>query len=68
MTRNVGGIDRVLRIIIGLAVLSLTLLLEGDMRWAGLLGLLPLITGIVGNCPLYTVIGVSTCPLKPSRR
>lgn len=61
MTRNVGGIDRVLRIVAGLALLSLLLLLDGDMRYLGLIGLVPLATALLGWCPAYTLIGVNTC-------
>ncbi|HEY9214207.1 MAG TPA: DUF2892 domain-containing protein [Ancylobacter sp.] len=64
MTQNVGPIDRVLRVIIGFALLSLLFVLEGNLRWLGLIGLVPLLTALVGNCPLYSIVGLSTCPLK----
>jgi hypothetical protein len=35
--------------------------LNGDARWFGLIGLVPLLTGIVGNCPLYSLLGIDTC-------
>ncbi len=60
MTPNVGTIDRVLRVIIGLAILSLYFVLEGDMRWVALVGLIPLLTGTVRFCPLYALIGLNT--------
>ncbi|PZQ85078.1 MAG: DUF2892 domain-containing protein [Ancylobacter novellus] len=63
MTRNVGTVDRVARVIIGLAILSLLFVLEGNLRWLGLIGLVPLLTAVTGNCPLYSIIGLSTCPL-----
>lgn len=63
MARNVGTTDRIIRIIIGLAVLSLLFVLEGNLRWLGLIGLVPLLTAVTGNCPLYSIIGLSTCPL-----
>lgn len=63
MTRNVGTVDRVARVIIGLAILSLLFVLEGNLRWLGLIGLVPLLTALTGNCPLYSIIGLSTCPL-----
>lgn len=63
MTRNVGNIDRVVRVIIGVALLSLIFVLEGNLRWIGLVGLVPLLTALVGNCPLYSIVGLSTCPL-----
>jgi len=64
MTTNVGGIDRVLRIVIGIAVLALFFMLEGNARYWALVGLVPLFTGLFRTCPLYSVIGVNTCPMK----
>lgn len=64
MTRNVGTTERYIRILAGFAVLSLVFLLEGAARWWGLLGLVPLVTGIAGFCPLYAVLGISTCGKK----
>ncbi len=64
MTTNVGGIDRVLRIVVGIAVLALFFVLEGNARYWALVGLVPLFTGLFRTCPLYSVIGVNTCPTK----
>lgn len=64
MKANVGGLDKVLRIVAGLGVLSLVLILEGPARWWGLVGLVPLLTGLIGWCPAYTLIGLNTCPAK----
>jgi hypothetical protein len=64
MKANVGGIDKVLRIVIGLAVLSLVFMLEGAARWWGLVGLMPLFTGLFGFCPAYRLFGINTCPLE----
>jgi hypothetical protein len=64
MTTNVGGIDRILRIVVGIAVLALFFVLEGNARYWALLGLVPLFTGLFSTCPLYSVIGVNTCPMK----
>lgn len=64
MIRNVGGIDRILRIVVGLVVLSLVFVLDGGARWWGLVGLVPLATGLFRNCPLYSLLGLSTCPLR----
>jgi len=61
MKANVGGIDRTLRIIVGLVLLSLLFILEGNARWWGLVGLLPLLTGVVGWCPAYVPFHLSTC-------
>lgn len=64
MIQNVGGIDRILRIVVGLALLSLLVLLEGNARWWGLIGLVPLGTALFRWCPAYMLIGTSTCPAK----
>lgn len=59
---NEGNVDRVLRVVLGVALLSLVFV--GPQSWWGLVGLVPLMTGLVGSCPLYTLFGVSTCPRK----
>jgi Protein of unknown function (DUF2892) len=64
MKANVGGIDKVLRIVVGLAVLSLVLVLPEPNRWLGLLGLVPLLTGFMNFCPLYSILGLNTCPAQ----
>ena len=64
MKANVGSIDRVLRIALGLALLSAVFLLDGSARWFGLIGLVPLVTATVRFCPAYTVLGVNTCPAE----
>jgi hypothetical protein len=64
MKANVGSIDRVLRIVLGLALLSAVFLLDDSARWFGLIGLVPLLTATIRFCPLYTVLGVSTCPAE----
>ena len=64
-TTNVGTLDRVIRVIVGLAlVLGFFLGPEGAWSWLYLLGLVPLVTGLVGSCPVYTLLGVSTCPAR----
>lgn len=63
MKTNVGNIDRTIRVIAGLAILSLYFVLEGDMRWFALVGLVPLATATMRWCPAYTLIGVNTCPV-----
>jgi hypothetical protein len=57
MTVNVGGIDRILRIVAGLAVLSLFFVLEGNARYWALVGFVPLFTGIFRFCPAYSLVG-----------
>ncbi|MBN9469404.1 MAG: DUF2892 domain-containing protein [Bosea sp.] len=64
MIRNVGGIDRLLRIVVGLVLISLIFVVEGGVRWWGLVGLVPLLTGLFQTCPLYSVFGLNTCPLR----
>lgn len=64
MVKNVGGIDRILRIIIGLAlILGFFLNTEATYRWAYLLGIIPLLTGIFQTCALYRILGINTCPI-----
>ncbi|MBK8062949.1 MAG: DUF2892 domain-containing protein [Betaproteobacteria bacterium] len=64
MKSNVGGIDKILRIAAGLIVLGLFFVLEGNARYWALVGLVPLFTGLFNFCPLYSIIGVNTCPMK----
>jgi hypothetical protein len=61
---NVGGIDRILRIVAGIAVLLLFFMLEGNARYWALLGLVPLLTGLFRFCPAYSLLGLNTCPMK----
>ncbi len=61
MKANVGGADRIIRIVAGLALLSLVFILEGDNRWWGLIGLVPLSTGTFRICPAYMPFGISSC-------
>jgi hypothetical protein len=61
---NEAGWDRGVRVVLGLGLLSLTMF--GPQTMWGLVGLVPLFTGIVGFCPLYRVFGWSTCPVKPA--
>lgn len=59
---NEHSAERVLRVILGLVVLSLAFL--GPKTAWGYLGLVPLATGLLGSCPIYTLFGFSTCPMK----
>jgi hypothetical protein len=61
---NEGTIDRIVRVVIGVALLSLTVV--GPQSMLGLIGIVPLLTGIVGFCPLYRIVGIRTCPM-PNR-
>ncbi len=62
MKVNVGGIDRVLRIIIGAVLIGLAA--TGTVGWWGWLGVLPLATGLIGWCPPYAMLGWSTCKTR----
>ena len=59
--KNEGMIDRSIRVILGVVLISLVFV--GPQSAWGWLGLVPLITGIIGFCPLYKIIGLNTCPL-----
>lgn len=59
MTINVGKIDRLLRIVLGLALLAL--MFVGPKTWWGLIGLIPLITGLARFCPAYSIAGIDAC-------
>ncbi len=67
MKTNVGTVDKVIRVILGLGLLSLVFFVEGPAKWWGLVGFVPLITGLAGNCPLYTLFGLSTCAPQGKR-
>ena len=62
MKTNEGGIDRVVRIVAGLVLLGL--MATGTIGWWGWLGIVPLATGLIGWCPVYTLLGMNTCPAK----
>ncbi len=62
MKANEGAIDRVLRVIAGLGVLSLAFV-GPQTPWA-YVGVVPLVTGLIGWCPLYAVLGFNTCPVR----
>ena len=64
MTQNVGGIDRILRIVVGLVLVGLAA--TGTVGWWGWLGLVPLATGAIGWCPPYALLGINTCKTKGS--
>lgn len=68
MKPNVGGFDRILRVTLGLALLGLFFFAEGNTRWFGLIGFVPLLTGLFSFCPLYPVLGISTCPVEAKRQ
>jgi hypothetical protein len=62
MKSNEGNVDRIIRVAVGLGLLSLVFI--GPQTAWGWVGLVPLLTGLVGFCPLYKVFGMNTCPLS----
>ena len=65
LKKNEGTADRVVRVLLGLAILSLVFV--GPKTFWGWAGLVPLLTGLVGNCPLYSIFGINTCSLRNRR-
>jgi hypothetical protein len=66
MSKNVGIVDRVIRIVIGLALIAYAIPLGFPLtgwNWVGWVGVVPLITGMFGMCPAYRLVGLSTCPM-----
>ncbi|MCY1410486.1 hypothetical protein D9M71_258560 [compost metagenome] len=61
MQTNVGGIDKIIRIVVGIALIVWAI--AGGPVWAWI-GVLPLATGLLGWCPAYSLLGIKTCPMK----
>ena len=61
METNIGKVDKTVRVVAGVGLLSLLFVLEGNLRWVGLIGIVPLATALFGYCPLYSLLGVKTC-------
>lgn len=59
MKSNVGGIDRLLRVVVGLVLVILAS--SGTIGWWGWLGVIPLLSGLFRVCPLYSILGINTC-------
>jgi hypothetical protein len=62
MKTNEGNVDRALRVVAGLALIGLAA--TGTVGLWGYIGVVPLLTGAVGLCPLYSVLGINTCPTR----
>ena len=68
MKANVGGIDRIVRIAIGISLLLAAAFIESPLRWWGLIGIVPLLTGVFRFCPAYLPFGLSSCDAPKSAR
>ena len=64
MQQNVGNIEKVARAVLGLGLLSLIFLLEGNIRWVGLAGIILIVTAAIGWCPISSVLGINTSKSK----
>jgi len=65
MSKNIGGLDRIARIVIGAAlIIGYFMNSEGAYSWLYLFGIVPLATGLLSSCPLYSILGINTCPMK----
>jgi hypothetical protein len=70
MTTNVGMLDRIARIVLGLALLAYAWPLwfaPSQWNWVGWIGVVPLLTGLFGTCPVYSLLGISSCPVGSRR-
>lgn len=65
LPRNEHVVDRVLRVVVGLALLSLVFI--GPQTYWGLIGAIFVVTGLVGSCPIYTILGIGTCKIAPHK-
>jgi hypothetical protein len=66
MERNEASWDRILRVVLGIGLLALVFV--GPATWWGMIGVVPLATGLFGFCPAYRVLGLSTCPAERHAR
>ncbi|WP_458414391.1 DUF2892 domain-containing protein [Schinkia sp. CFF1] len=64
MKTNIGQSDRVIRIILAIVLFSLFFLLEGNLKYLALIGIIPLVTAFIKFCPLYKLFGINTCKVK----
>lgn len=67
MAKNVGIVDQWLRIVLGVALIAVIFLIDGPWRWLGLIGIIPLATAFLRWCPLYTLLGIDTCPRQKTQ-
>ena len=65
MKANVGSLDKIIRIVLGVAMLALFFIFpDAGWRWWMLIGIVPIATALMGWCPIYRIFGMSTCPVK----
>ncbi|MGE5621971.1 MAG: DUF2892 domain-containing protein [Bacillota bacterium] len=64
MNANVGSVDKIIRLVLAAVFFSLFFILQGDLKWAALIGLVPLVTALAGWCPLYSIFGIKTCKMR----
>lgn len=62
--KNVGSADKTIRFIIGLGLLSSLFVMHGNLKYLGLIGLVPILTATVSFCPLYSLFGIKTCKIE----
>ena len=62
MKINEGNLDRALRVVVGLVLIGLAV--TGKVGLWGYIGVVPLVTGAIGLCPLYSMLGINSCPMK----
>ena len=70
MSKNIGNIDRIVRIVVGLLFIAYAIPLgfpSTGWNWVGWIGVIPIITAFVGTCPAYSILGVSTCANSTSK-
>jgi len=65
MKRNIGTIDRILRVLVGVVLIALAA--TGTIGWWGWIGVVPLLTGLMSSCPAYSILGINTCGLKGNK-
>ncbi|MCX7797009.1 MAG: DUF2892 domain-containing protein [Melioribacter sp.] len=65
MKKNVGTTDKILRIVIGILIIAIGIITQS---WWGLIGLIPIVTALIGWCPLYLLFGLSTCKTKETEQ
>lgn len=66
LPKNEGTVDRALRVIVGIALILMVFV--GPKTLWGLVGIIPLATGLLGSCPLYTLLGMRTCPMEQHKK